>query len=353
MTREPPIRQGWTMAKNIDWKNLGFQYMQTEQYVKCEYKNGKWGEVQACTDPPITLHIAATCLHYGQACFEGLKAFGRKDGTIAMFRPDENAKRLINTGRRLVMEPPSQDLFLSAAEKLIKLNASYVPPYGTGASLYLRPFLIGSSPHIGVHPSEDFIFIILATPMGAYYKNGFYPVKAYIQEEYDRAAPKGVGNVKAGGNYAAGMMGDLDGKEKGYPVCLYLDSATHRYIDEFGTSNFLAITKKGAYVTPDSASVLPSVTNMSLQVIAKDFGLAVERRKIRVTELADFAEVGACGTAVVITPVCSILHGKTLYTFGKENEAGPTLTKLYNEITGIQYGEIDDRHEWMYKVDIN
>jgi branched-chain amino acid aminotransferase len=240
------------------------------------------------------------------------------------------------------MEPPGQELFLSTAKKLIQLNKSFVPPYGTGASLYLRPFLVGSRPHIGVHPSEEYVFIMLATPMGPYYKNGFYPVKAYIQEQYDRAAPRGVGNIKAAGNYAAGMMGDLDGKEKGYPICLYLDSATHRYIDEFG-----------AYVTPDSPSVLPSVTNMSLQKIAKDFGLAVEKRKVQVTELAQFAEVGACGTAVVITPVYAIQHGEKTYTFGKENEAGPTLTKLYNEITGIQYGEIDDRHNWMFRVDIS
>jgi branched-chain amino acid aminotransferase len=340
------------MEKNIDWKNLGFQYMQTDCYVKCEFENGKWGDIQICADPHITLHIAATCFHYGQACFEGLKAFARKDGSIAMFRPDQNAQRLIHSARRLVMEPPPQELFLAAAKKLIVLNKSFVPPYGTGASLYLRPFLIGSSPHIGVHPSEEYTFIMLATPMGPYYKNGFYPVKAYIQEEYDRAAPKGVGHIKAAGNYAAGMMGDIDGKGKGYPICLYLDSATRMYIDEFGTSNFLAITKDGTYVTPDSESVLPSVTNMSLQQIAGDFGLTVERRKVKVTELADMAEVGACGTAVVITPVYSILHGETLYTFGRENEAGPILTRLYNEITGIQFGEIEDRHGWMYKVDI-
>jgi branched-chain amino acid aminotransferase len=339
------------MGKNIDWKNLGFQYLQTEYYVKCEFKNRKWGDIQICTDPHISLHIAATCLHYGQACFEGLKAFGRKDESIAMFRPDQNAQRLISTARRLVMEPPPQELFLSMATKLILLNKAYVPPYGTGASLYVRPFLIGTSPHIGVHASEEYALIMLASPMGAYYKNGFYPVKAYIQEEYDRAAPKGVGDVKAGGNYAAGMMGDLDGQKKGFPICLYLDSATHLYIDEFGTSNFLAITRDGKYATPDSSSVLPSVTNHSLQDIARDFGLTVERRKIRVSELADFAEVGACGTAVVITPVSSIRHGDRVYAFGKENEAGATLMRLYNEITGIQYGEIEDRHGWMYRVD--
>jgi branched-chain amino acid aminotransferase len=339
------------MTKNIDWKNLGFQYMQTEYYVKCEYRNGAWGDVQICSEPHISLHIAATCLHYGQAVFEGLKAFCGKDGSVAMFRPGENARRLIESARRLVMEPPSEELFLSMATKLVLLNKSYVPPYGTGASLYLRPFLIGSSPHIGVHASEEYVFIMLATPMGPYYKDGFFPVKAYIQEEYDRAAPRGVGNVKAAGNYAAGMMGDLDGKKKGYPICLYLDAGTHLYIDEFGTSNFFAITKNGTYVTPSSPSILGSVTNKSLQVIAQDFGIKVERRKVKVSELGDFAEVGACGTAVVITPVYSILHGERLYTFGRENAAGATLTKLYEEITRIQYGEIPDRHHWMYRVD--
>jgi branched-chain amino acid aminotransferase len=338
------------MARNIDWKNLGFQYLQTEYYVKCEYQHGFWGDVQICTDPHISLHIAATCLHYGQACFEGLKAFGRKDESIAMFRPDQNAQRLISTARRLVMAPPPQELFLTMAKKLILLNKSFVPPYGTGASLYIRPFLIGTSPHIGVHPAEDYAFIMLATPMGAYYKHGFHPVKAYIQEEFDRAAPKGVGNVKAAGNYAAGMMGDLDGQNKGYPICLYLDSAEHLYIDEFGTSNFVAITKDGRYVTPDSQSVLPSVTNNSLQAIAQDFGMTVERRKIPVTELAEFAEVGACGTAVVITPVGSIQHGDKQYSFGKES--GPVLTRLYNEIMSIQNGEAEDKHGWMYRVDM-
>jgi len=341
------------MAKNIDWKNLGFQYMQTEYYVRCDYTNGEWGDIQICSDPHISIHIAATCLHYGQAVFEGLKAFGRKDGSIAMFRPDENARRMIASATRLVMEPPSEELFLKAARKLVLLNKAYVPPYGTSASLYLRPFLIGSSPHIGVHASEEYIFLMLATPMGPYYKEGFFPVKAYIQEDYDRAAPRGVGNIKAAGNYAAGMMGDLDGKKRGFPICLYLDAETHLYIEEFGTSNFFAVTKSGAYVTPESRSILGSVTNKSLQVIAADFGLGVEKRKVRVSELADFAEVGACGTAVVITPVHSILHGERLYTYGKQNEAGATLKRLYNEITGIQFGEVEDRHGWMYRVDMD
>ena len=338
------------MTVNIDWKNLGFSYMQTDSFVKTEFKNGRWTPLSVCREPFITLHIAATCLHYGQACFEGLKAFSRKDGSIAIFRPQQNSQRLIDTAKRLVMTPPPLDLFLEAAHVLIQRNKEYVPPYGTGASLYLRPFLIGSSPHIGVHASEEYVFIMLATPMGPYYKKGFFPVKAYVQEKFDRAAPLGVGNVKAAGNYAAGMMGDLEGKEMGYPICLYLDSAEHKYIDEFGTSNFLAITRDGKYITPKSTSILPSVTNKSLEQIAADFGMKIERRKIPITELADLVEVGACGTAVVITPVFSIQHGKRLYTFGKEDEAGPTLTMLYNEIQKIQYGETADRHGWMHAV---
>jgi branched-chain amino acid aminotransferase len=332
----------------IDWKNLGFEFTQTDHYLTCEFSGGKWGEVRVCSDPHVTLHIAATSLHYGQAAFEGLKAFGRKDGSTAIFRPEENARRLIRSARRLVMEPPPEELFVSMAVKLIELNRSYVPPYGTGASLYLRPLLLGSTPHIGVYPSEDYLFLMMACPMGPYYKNGFFPVRAYVQEDYDRAAPKGVGNIKAGGNYAAGMMGDFDGKKKGYPICLYLDSATHQYIDEFGTSNFLAITPDGHYVTPYSPSILPSVTNDSLQIIARDFGLPVKKRPIAVRELGDFVEVGACGTAVVITPVCAIDHGERQYSYGRPDEAGKTLTSLYSEITGIQYGEIPDRHGWMH-----
>ena len=338
------------MTKQIDWKNLGFSYMQTDCFVKSDYRNGSWSDIRVCTKPEVSLHIAATCLHYGQSCFEGLKAFTRKDGSVAMFRPEENARRMADTAARLVMEPPPAALFVDACVRAVQLNRDYMPPYGTGATMYIRPFLIGTSPHIGVHASEEYALIVLVSPMGPYYRNGFYPVKAFIQENYDRAAPRGVGHVKAGGNYAAGMMGDMEGKSKGYPICLYLDSAEHAFIDEFGTSNFLAISAGGAYVTPDSRSILPSVTNKSLQVIAQDFGLTVEKRRVHVSELASFSEVGACGTAVVITPVYSILHGEKLYTFGRENEAGATLTKLYNEITGIQYGDIPDRHGWMAPV---
>jgi branched-chain amino acid aminotransferase len=334
----------------IDWKNLGFQYMQTDCYLRSDYKNGAWGELELCKDPHLSLHIAATCLHYGQSCFEGLKAFGRKDGSIALFRPEENARRLIASARRLVMEPVPEELFIEACKKVIKYNQDWMPPYGTGANLYLRPILFGTSPHVGVHASEEYSFLLLCMPVGPYYKDGFFPVKALVQEKYDRAAPRGVGNIKAAGNYAAGMLGDMEGHEKGYEICLYLDSATRSLVDEFGTSNFIAITNDGRYVTPESTSILGSITNKSLQVLAADFGLTVERRAIKVEEFDTFAEVGACGTAAVITPVYSITRGVKVYTFGKEKEAGPTLTKLYKELQGIQYGEIADRHKWMVKV---
>jgi branched-chain amino acid aminotransferase len=338
------------MTKRIEWQDLEFQYRQTDCYLKAEFTKGKWGDLEMCKDPMLPVHVAAVSLHYGQSCFEGLKAFTRKSGSVAMFRPEENARRLNISAERLVMEPVPEKLFIAACKKAIQYNKEWMPPYGTGASMYLRPLLFGSSPRIGVQPSDDYVFIVLAMPVGPYYKDGFFPVKAIVQEAYDRAAPLGVGNVKAAGNYAAGLKSDKEAKKAGYDISLYLDASTRTCIDEFGTSNFFGITKNGCFVTPASSSILGSITNTSLQVLAKDFGLTVERRKITVEELADFAEVGACGTAAVITPVYSIAHGDRVFSFGNEHEAGATLTRLYKELQGIQYGEIDDRHRWMLKV---
>ncbi|MBD3322330.1 MAG: branched-chain amino acid aminotransferase [Chitinivibrionales bacterium] len=338
------------MPDSIEWENLGFQYLPTNAYVMSEFRDGCWSDMRICNGTSLQLHIGATCLHYGQACFEGLKAFTRKDGTIAMFRPDANARRLANSARRIAMEPPSEKLFLECCKTAIHHNLEFVPPYGTGASLYIRPLLIGTTPRVGLKAAEEFVFITLVTPVGPYYKDGFFPVKAYVQEDFDRAAPKGVGNVKVAGNYAAGLYSDLQAKKKGFPIALYPDSAEHRYVDEFGTSNFFAITSDNRYVTPDSNSVLPSITNDSLQQLARDFGMTVEKRKIPMNELGKFREIGACGTAAVITPVCSITHNGTIYTFGKQDKAGETLNRLYKEIQGIQYGEIDDRHGWMLTV---
>jgi len=335
---------------SLDWSNLGFKYLQTDSYVSTEFVDGKWGELKSHTDPMLGIHIAAASLHYGQSCFEGLKAFRRKDGSVAIFRPEENARRMIDTAHRVVMEAPSEELFIEAVRMCVSQNIDWVPPYGTGASFYIRPVLFGTSPQIGLGPSKEYLFAVLGTPVGPYYKDGFFPVKAYVQESYDRAAPKGVGNVKVAGNYAAGMRGDIECKQKGYSICMYLDSAHHKYIDEFGTSNFFGITRDGRYVTPASESILPSITNKSIQKLAEGMGLKVERRQIAFDELGDFKEIGACGTAAVITPVYSVTRGDKIYTFGEEKKAGETLTRLFKELQGIQYGEVEDRYGWMVRI---
>lgn len=338
------------MAPALDWKNIGFNYMKTDCYLRADFKNGSWDDLEVCKDATMSIHVASVVLHYGQSCFEGLKAFSRKSGSVSLFRPEENARRMKASAERLVMVPVPEELFIEACKKAIEYNEAWMPPYGTGASMYLRPLLFGTTPCVGVQPSDDYVFLVLAMPVGPYYKDGFFPVKAFVQESYDRAAPRGVGNIKAAGNYAAGMLGDIAAKKMGYPIALYLDSGTRTCIDEFGTSNFFAVTKDNRYVTPVSSSILTSVTNKSLQQLAADFGMTVERRSIKIRELEEFAEVGACGTAAVITPIYSITLGDRVYTFGKEHEAGPTLKKLFKELQGIQYGEIDDRHKWMLKV---
>lgn len=338
------------MQKNIDWENIGFQYMGTDSFVKVEYRQGSWGKCITCTDPMIPLHVAATCLHYGQACFEGLKAFTQKNGVVASFRPQENAKRMLFTAERMLMVAPSVELFLEVVNTAIRNNIDYVPPYGTGASLYIRPLLIGVTPRVGLQSSEDFDFYVLVMPVGPYYKGGFFPIKARVHEQYDRAAPKGVGNVKVGGNYGAAMKGDMELKKSGYPISLYLDSTTHTYIDEFGTSNFIGITTDKKYVTPQSSSILKSITNMSLQTIVKEYGFSVEQRPVLFSEIEKFVEIGACGTAAVITPVHSITRGDRVYSFGKPDQAGDMLTCLYKHLQGIQYGEREDRYNWMEPV---
>lgn len=338
------------MKENLDWKNIGFAYRDTGTFVKVEYSNGTWHSIEKCTDPVINLHVAATCLHYGQSCFEGIKAFTQKDGTVSVFRPENNAKRLIQSANRLSMIPPSVDLFLEAMGEAIKINSDYIPPYGTGASLYIRPLLIGTTPRVGLQPSENYTFYVLTMPVGPYYKDGFMPINALVQEDYDRAAPKGVGNIKAAGNYAAALKGAVETKEKGYPISLYLDSSEHNYIDEFGTSNFFGLTADNKYVTPDSSSILKSITNNSIRTIIKDFGYTIEQRPVLFSKVDQFEEIGACGTAAVITPIYSITRNDTVHTFGSKDKAGTMLTKLFNEIQGIQYGEIEDRYGWMREV---
>ncbi len=338
------------MDTTISWKELGFRYLDTGVFVRADFRHGAWSTPVLSTGTGLNLHIAATCLHYGQSCFEGLKAFRQIDGRVACFRADQHARRMMVSAERLAMVPAPESLFLEAVRMIVAKNDAYVPPYGTGATLYVRPLLIGTSAVIGVHPSEDYAFIVFAMPVGPYYKDGMVPVRAYVQETYDRAAPHGVGHVKAAGNYAAGLVGDREVKEKGYPVSLYLDSATHTLIDEFGTSNFIGITRDGRYVTPKSASILESVTNASLRTIAADLGFSVEHRPVRWDEIENFTEIGACGTAAVITPISSITRGDKTLRFGAEDKPGPTLQRLYDEIQAIQYGKIADRHGWMMPV---
>ena len=337
---------------NIDWKSLGFGFSDVNCHIRYVWKDGKWGKPKFVKKPEITMHIGASCLHYGQECFEGMKAFRQKNGKVVIFRPDENAKRMYKTAVRCVMPPVPVEMFIEAAEKVVAANSEYIPPYGTGGSLYIRPLLIGTGPQIGVAPAKEYTFIMMVMPVGAYYKGGLKPVRAVILDDWDRAAPHGMGDVKVGGNYAASLFAHEKAKHDGWPVELYLDAKSHKYVEEFSTSNFLAIKKDGTYVTPDSCSVLPSVTNMSLKQVAADLGWKVECRKIRYEEIKDFAEVAACGTAVVVTPVYEITRGKEVIKISDPKKPGAHLKKLFDTVQGIQYGRIKDTHGWCHEVKV-
>ncbi|MCK5844899.1 MAG: branched-chain amino acid aminotransferase, partial [Victivallales bacterium] len=273
-----------------------------------------------------------------------------RDGAVRIFRPDENARRISATSQHILGPPVPEELFLDAVRRVVKDNIEFVPPYGTGGSLYIRPLLIGTSPRIGISPSDEYMLVIMVMPVGPYYKGGITPVEALIMENFDRAAPLGTGQVKVGGNYAAGLKPAKFAKDRGFSINLFLDSATHKYIDEFGTSNFIAVTKDGIYITPDSHSILPSITNKTLMRLAEDIGIPVEQRPVPVEELAELAEVGACGTAVVITPISRIVHGNREFLYGGEC-GSPTLKRLYDAVTGIQYAEIEDRHGWLFDLE--
>jgi len=334
----------------LDWKNLGFAYLPTAGFIQCDYENGAWGPLQSKTDPHLPIHIAANCLHYGQACFEGLKAFTTRDGHTVLFRPDRNAERLQQSAERICMQAPSVELFVAACQAAIALNRDFVPPHGTGASLYLRPLLIGTEATIGIKPSATYTFVVMVTPVGPYYKDGFHPVEAVVIEDYDRAAPLGTGRAKMAGNYAASLKPMLQAKKMGYPINLFADPKEKKYVDEFGTSNFIGITRDGQYKTPSSSSILQSITNDSLQILARDMGLQVVKEPIALADLGQFTEVGACGTAAVITPIYSVTWKDKIYTFGKKNEAGDTLTRLYQNLQGLQYGEIEDKYAWLVEA---
>jgi len=315
------------------------------------WKNGQWSAGELVASPQMSIHIAATALHYGQSAFEGLKAFRRKDGKVSLFRPEENAKRLAMTARRTCMAEVPVDMFVDACKRVVRANLDYVPPYGTGGSMYVRPLLFGSGAQIGVAAADEYTFLVLVTPVGPYYKGGLQAVKAIVLDQYDRAAPLGTGHVKVAGNYAVSLYPHLEAKAAGYPVELYLDAKEHKWIEEFATSNFLGITKDGKYVTAKSGSILPSITNLTLQQIARDNGIPVEVRPIAFEEVTEFAEVAACGTAVVVTPVSEIERAGTVYKTGPATGCGPVLEKLYKTVQGIQYGELPDTHGWNVEVE--
>lgn len=338
--------------KNIDWNNIGFGYIKTDYNVRCSFKDGEWGEIRSTQDEFINLHMAATCLHYGQEAFEGLKAFRGKDGKIRIFRLDENAKRLQNSCKGIMMAPLPVEKFKEAVIKAVKLNEGFVPPYESGASLYIRPLLIGTSAQVGVKPASEYEFIVFVTPVGPYFKGGFQTTPFVLMRQYDRAAPLGTGTFKVGGNYAASLVAGTHAHEMGYSAVFYLDPKEKKYIDECGAANFFAI-KDNTYITPKSESILPSITNKSLITLAEELGMKVERRQVHIDELETFEEAGACGTAAVISPIQRIddYDTKKSYVFSPDGKPGKWCEKLYNKLRAIQYGDEPDTHGWVTIVE--
>ena len=335
-----------------DWKNLPFGYIKTDFNIRCKYQGGKWGDLEVSSSEYIDVHIAATGLHYGQEAFEGMKAYMGKDGKIRLFRWEENAKRLILSAEGVKMAPVPVKLFREAVFQVIKLNKKFVPPYGTGANLYIRPLLYGSGPEVGVKPGTEYTFLVFVTPVGPYFREGIRPVNMMICRDVDRAAPLGTGIFKVGGNYAASLRALIDAKEKGYASAIFLDAKEKKYIDECGPANFFGI-KDNTYVTPKSESILNSITNMSLIDIAGSLGLKTERRKVAVEELSSFDETGACGTAAVISPIGKVYDPdkNIIYEYCKDGNPGPITMKLYNKLVAIQNGDEKDEFGWMTIVE--
>jgi branched-chain amino acid aminotransferase len=337
---------------SLDWKNLPFGYIKTDFNIRCTFKDGKWGKLEVSSSEFIDIHIAATGLHYGQEAFEGLKAYTGKDGKIRLFRWEENAKRLILSAEGIKMAPVPVELFREAIFQAVKLNKRFVPPYGSGATLYVRPLLYGSGAEVGVKPASEYTFIVFVTPVGPYFKNGFKPVNVIISRDVDRAAPLGTGIYKVGGNYAASLRADVAAKAAGYVTSIFLDAKEKKYIDECGPANFFGV-KNGVYVTPKSESILNSITNKSLIDVAGSLGIKTERRQVPVEELAEFTETGECGTAAVITPIGKIVDPdkNIIYEYCKDGNPGPVTVKLYNKLVAIQNGDAPDEFGWMSVVE--
>ena len=342
--------------KELDWANLPFGYMKTDYNVRIYYRNEQWGALEVCSEETIPMHMAATCLHYGQEAFEGLKAFRGKDGKVRIFRLEENAARLQSTCRGILMPELPTERFKEAILKVVKLNERFIPPYESGASLYIRPLLIGTGAQVGVHPAKEYLFVVFVTPVGPYFKGGFSTNPYVIIREFDRAAPLGTGIYKVGGNYAASLRANKKAHDLGYACEFYLDAKEKKYIDECGAANFFGI-KDNTYITPKSTSILPSITRRSLVQVAEDLGMTVDQRPVEWAEVkaGTFVECGLCGTAAVISPVGEIdnkVYGadETVTFPAGYTEIGPVMKKLRETLTGIQSGAVEDKHNWVYTV---
>ncbi len=338
--------------KNIDWANLGFGYVQTDKRFVANYKDGAWDEGTLTEDPNVVLNECAGVLQYAQTVFEGMKAYRTEDGRVVCFRPDLNASRMADSARRLEMPPFPEDRFVQAIVDTVKANIDYVPPYGSGATLYIRPYMFGSNPVIGVKPADEYQFRILTTPVGPYFKGGAKPITIKVSD-FDRAAPHGTGHIKAGLNYAMSLHAIVTAHKEGFDENMYLDAATRTKVEETGGANFIFVTKDGKVVTPKSNSILPSITRRSLMVVAKDIlGLDAEEREVYFDEVKDFAECGLCGTAAVISPVGKINdHGKEICFPSGMEKMGPVIQKLYDTLTGIQMGRIEGPEGWLKVIE--
>lgn len=337
--------------KDIDWSNLGFGYVKTDKRFVANYKDGAWDNGVITDDDKVVINECAGVLQYSQSCFEGMKAYTTENGHTVIFRPDMNASRMADSCRRLEMPVFPEDKFVEAIAETVRANEDWVPPYGSGASLYIRPYMFGSNPVIGVKPADEYQFRVLTTPVGPYFKGGAKPITIKVSD-FDRAAPHGTGHIKAGLNYAMSLHAIMTAHEEGYAENMYLDPATRTKVEETGGANFIFITKDGKFVTPKSNSILPSITRRSLMVVAKEYlGLEVEEREVLFDEVKDFAECGLCGTAAVISPVGKINdHGKEICFPSGMEKMGPTIQKLYDTLTGIQMGKIEAPKGWIYTI---
>lgn len=335
---------------DLDWNNLGFSYIKTDYRFISYWRDGEWDKGSLTEDNQLHISEGSTALHYGQSCFEGLKAYRTKDGSINLFRADQNAERMQRSCARLLMPEIPVESFVDAVKQVVKANEHYIPPYGTGGSLYLRPLVIGVGDNIGVTPAAEYIFTVFCMPVGAYFKGGLTPTN-FIVSDYDRAASKGTGAAKVGGNYGASLLPGKEAKEKNFSDAIYLDPATHKKIEEVGSANFFGITKDDKFVTPYSPSILPSITKYSLLYLAKErLGLEAVEEDVYIDNLDEFKEAGACGTAAVISPIGGIQYQEDFHVFYSETEVGPVTKKLYEVLTGIQYGEVEAPEGWIQKV---